>query len=91
MKVIKSKKKTSKNPMKKHDNKFVLTFHYDKGEITPSGIGLETHGTMVDAILGMVRLMEYINTEAAESGKSITDFIGQAMRAYADQMDCSED
>ena len=91
MKVIKSKMKTSKNPMKKHDNKFILTFHYDKCDVTPCGIGLETHGTIVDAILGMVRLMEYINTEAAENGKSITDFIGQAVRAYANQMDYGED
>lgn len=90
-KEIKEKVKVSTNSRKKHTNKFILHFHYEKDELTPSAITLETHGTVVDAILGMVRLMEYVNTEAAESNRSITDFIGQALAAYADRMMSSED
>lgn len=75
----------------KHKNKLTITFDYKEGNPVPHGIEVETHCTILDMVLALIRLFEVTNEKAQAEGKDITSFIANCAAAYAAAMDSDED
>lgn len=75
----------------KHKNKLTITFDYNKESPVPHGIEVETHCTILDMVLALIRLFEVTHEKAESEGKDITSFIANCAAAYAATMDRDED
>lgn len=88
--IKKTLKKNEKVKTGKHTNLIEMKFDYEKDNPIPVGIRIHNDCTMSDKVLGLIRLMEIISSEAAAEGKTVTSFIASCMKAYTDACD-SED
>ena len=88
--IKKNLKKNEKVKTGKHTNLIEIKFEYEKGNPIPVGIRMHNDCTMADKVLGLIRLMEVVSSEAAAEDKTVTSFIASCMKAYSDACD-SED
>lgn len=75
----------------KHKNKLTITFDYNECSPVPNGIEIETKCTILDMVIGLIRLFEVTNEKAQSEGKDLTSFIANCAAAYAATMDSDED
>lgn len=74
-----------------HKNTIKITLDYKEGSVVPDGVGVKTHATTLDAILGVVRLFEIAYEKAKADGKTITEFIASCAKAYAEYNEIADD
>ena len=67
----------------KHKNKLTIIFDYNEDSPVPHGIEIETKCTILDMVLGLVRLFEVTHEKAESEGKDLTSFIANCASAYA--------
>lgn len=87
MKIVRTKVKTTQNSKKKHENKIEIKLCYDKGSSVPTGINIHKNCTTLDMIVAITRLVEVVCEDAKAEDKSVTAFIVNCAKAYADQCD----
>lgn len=88
--IKKTLKKNEKVKTGKHTNLIEIKFDYVKDNPIPVSIRIHNDCTMADKVLGLIRLMELVSAEAAAEDKTVTAFIVNCMKAYADACE-SED
>ena len=87
-----TKKELKKNKVgKKHTNSIEIKIDYDKGSSTPNGIRIHKDCTMLDAIVATMRMWDVVFDEAKAQGKYVTSFIVNCARAYAEQLETTEE
>jgi hypothetical protein len=88
--IKKTLKKNEKVKTGKHTNLIEIKLDYVKDNPIPVGIRIHNDCTIADKVLALIRLMELVSAEAAAEDKTVTSFIVNCMKAYADACE-SED